>query len=453
MTGQVERLDAEHIDDRQCIGGHCFDGERSGAARAATEAAIVGGHDRELAAERIDLWPPALADDARALQQEYGGPFPGHGVMQADAIGIEKGHPADDDTLRTGHGTDACTIVGMIFGTPSDDLMPGAHNAIDVCLAIQPHERVALIADDASAGVAAALERALLDRGVEPDCVTIERVASRPIRTAPREVLEALDLADAGILCVQPQEGELPARMNIVSVVERRRIRYAHMVGVTPRIMREGMRADYRLVDRLSQQLCDRMHSAGRLSVRTDEGTDFSAIFDPALAWVKTSGLINPRYWSNLPAGEVFTTPASVDGTFVCNGTAGDYFNAKYGSLERTPLTLEIRGGRLVSAQCPNADLQRDFWTYCHTDANSDRVGELAFGTNLGLREMIGILLQDEKVPGVHIAFGDPYGSQTHADWASRTHVDVLTRSCDVWIDDQQVIAKGQYLLDEFTLN
>ena len=65
---------------------------------------------------------------------------------------------------------------------------------------------------------------------------------------------------------------------------------------------------------------------------------------------------------------------------------------------------------------------------------------------------MIGILLQDEKVPGVHIAFGDPYGSQTHADWKSRTHVDVLTRGCDVWIDDEQVIAEGQYLLDRFDL-
>ena len=106
---------------------------------------------------------------------------------------------------------------------------------------------------------------------------------------------------------------------------------------------------------------------------------------------------------------------------------------------------LEIRGGRLVDgALRPRAISSSDFWDYCHTDENSDRVGELAFGTNLGLREMIGILLQDEKVPGVHLAFGDPYGSQTHADWTSRTHVDVLTRDCDVWIDDEQVIAEGQ---------
>jgi aminopeptidase len=337
-----------------------------------------------------------------------------------------------------------------IYGSAAADLMPGAHNAIETCLAIQPGEQVALISDRASQEVAASLAQALADADAVADCLLLESITARPMPGAPRLVLDALERADAGILCVQPQEGELAARMGIVALVERRRIRYAHMVGVTPRIMREGMRADYRLVDRLSQELCERMHSARSLAVRTRGGTNFTATFDHALAWVKTSGLINPRYWSNLPAGEVFTTPASVDGVFVCDGTAGDYFNAKYGRLDETPLVLDIREGRLVGAHCDRADLQDDFWQYCHTDDNSNRVGELAFGTNIGLRDMIGILLQDEKVPGVHLAFGDPYGSQTHADWASRTHVDVLTRECDVWIDDEQVITGGRYLMEKF---
>jgi len=341
----------------------------------------------------------------------------------------------------------------MFFGSHPDELQPGARNAVEVCLGIQPGEHVALIADEASREVAASLLAALSDRGAVTQPLLIEAIAPRPMREAPAELLEALEHADAGILCVQPQEGELGARMAIVAVVERRRVRYAHMVGVTGRIMREGMRADYRQVDRLSQQIVDRMEHASSLMVKSAGGTDFRATFDHALAWVKTSGIINPRYWSNLPAGEVFTTPATVDGRFVCDGTAGDYFNAKYGELQAHPLVLEIRGGRLVSAECDHDALRQDFWRYAHTDANSDRVGELAFGTNLGLREMIGILLQDEKVPGVHIAFGDPYGSQTHADWKSRTHVDVLTRECDVWIDDEQVIERGQYLLDRFALS
>jgi aminopeptidase len=339
-----------------------------------------------------------------------------------------------------------------VFGVFREELEPGARNAVEVCLAIKRGERVALIADEASKEVAASIAAALEQAGATADHVLIEAVSSRPITDAPRQVLDALALCDAGILCVQPQEGELRARMAIVAAVERRQIRYAHMVGVTPEIMMQGMRADYRLVDRLSTRLCERMRTAHSLRVTTPFGTAVEATFDPELHWIKTSGLISTRYWSNLPAGEVFTTPASVDGVFVCNATAGDYFGPKYGDLSPTPLTLEIKGGRLVSAESERKELQDEFWRYCHTDRFSDRVGELAFGTNLALADMIGILLQDEKVPGVHLAFGDPYGSQTGADWKSSTHIDVLTRDCDVWIDDMQVIGRGRYHLDALGL-
>jgi aminopeptidase len=339
-----------------------------------------------------------------------------------------------------------------LFGPAPADLDAGARNAVEVCLAVTRSDRVALVADEASQQIAASLAAALDRIGVPWDGVLIERVAARPLTAAPAAVLEALEQADAGILCVQPLQGELGARMEIVATVERRRIRYAHMIGVTAQIMRQGMRADYRLVDELSQRICDRMRDARRLRVETPSGTSFGATFDPSLAWVKTSGLINPRYWSNLPAGEVFTTPDSVDGVFVCDGTAGDYFGSKYGDLRATPLTLEIAGGRLQAARCARADLEREFWDYCHTDSESNRVGELAFGTNVALAEMIGVLLQDEKVPGVHLAFGDPYGSQTGAPWKSRTHIDVLTRQCDVWIDDEQVIEGGRYRMDRFGL-
>ena len=73
-------------------------------------------------------------------------------------------------------------------------------------------------------------------------------------------------------------------RMAIVATVERRQIRYAHMVGVTPEIMKQGMRADYRLVDSLSTKLCERMRTAKTLRVQTPFGTKLHATFDPALA-------------------------------------------------------------------------------------------------------------------------------------------------------------------------
>jgi leucyl aminopeptidase (aminopeptidase T) len=350
-------------------------------------------------------------------------------------------------------GGECVKIFSMAtFGLPQPDLMPGAKNAVETCLSVKPGEHVALIADEASRSVAASLEAALDARHAPCTSLLLEDFGPRPMKVAPAPVLEALETADVGVMCMTPQPGELGARMAIVKIVERRQIRYAHMVGVTPEIMRQGMRADYNLVDRLSDRLRERMLRAQTLTVKTESGTTIAAHFDRGLDWVKTSGLISPRYWSNLPAGEVFTTPATVDGTFVCDATAGDHFNGKYGDLQSTPLTLKIANARLVEVHCDRKDLEQEFWDYCHTDENSDRVGELAFGTNLGLSEMIGILLQDEKFPGVHIAFGDPYGSQTHADWKSKTHVDVLTRRCDVWIDADQIISKGKYQLDHLGL-
>ncbi len=47
----------------------------------------------------------------------------------------------------------------MSFGTAANELMPGAKNAVEVCLSVRTSERVALIADEVSRDVAASLER------------------------------------------------------------------------------------------------------------------------------------------------------------------------------------------------------------------------------------------------------------------------------------------------------
>src|SRR5688572_10145727 len=108
----------------------------------------------------------------------------------------------------------------MYFGSAPDELLPGARNAIGTCLAVNAGERVALVADDASRPVAASLEHALAESGASADCLLIESVAARPMTAAPREILDALGRADVGILCVQPREGELAARMSIVNTIE-----------------------------------------------------------------------------------------------------------------------------------------------------------------------------------------------------------------------------------------
>src|ERR1700719_1097228 len=121
----------------------------------------------------------------------------------------------------------------MNFGAASPDLLPGAKNAVETCLSIKPGEHVALIADETSRAVAASLAAAM--ENVHATCtgLLLEDFGPRPIKSAPAPVLEALETADVGILCMTPQPGELGARMAIVKVVERRQIRYAQLIGVT----------------------------------------------------------------------------------------------------------------------------------------------------------------------------------------------------------------------------
>ena len=98
-------------------------------------------------------------------------------------------------------------------------------------------------------------------------------------------------------------------------------------------------------------------------------------------------------------------------------------------TCRQTPLTIQVKGNRLTEAQSDNKELEDEFWRYTHTDENSDRVGEFAIGTNIGLHGVIGNILQDEKLPGIHIAFGNPYGAHTGAQWYSSTHIDVVGRA------------------------
>ena len=328
------------------------------------------------------------------------------------------------------------------------ELTPGARNAVNVCLRIQPGEKVTVVTDEATREIAASLVHEVENVGATYRAWVLEEVAPRPLGDLPSEIVDDLETSQVSIFAVQAQANELRSRMQMTDVVNRRRIRHAHMVNINHQIMLEGMRADFLKVDRISTKVVDLVRRAKQIRARTAAGTDLTADLNPKYHWLKTSGIISPEKWGNLPGGEVFTTPGEVNGTFVIDGVVGDWLCAKFGSLRDNPLTIRVKGNRLIEAHSSNQQLRDDFWSYTHTDENSDLVGEFAIGTNVELKDVIGQILQDEKFPGVHIAFGNPYGAHTGAQWYSSTHIDVVGRNFDIWVDSQQIMRQGQFLLE-----
>src|ERR1035441_10435652 len=132
--------------------------------------------------------------------------------------------------------------------------------------------------------------------------------------------------------------------------------------------MLEGMRADFNRVDARSKKVMEIVTRAKQVQAKNPAGSDLVADLNPNYKWIKTSGIISPDKWGNLPGGEIFTPPGEVNGTYVVDGVVGDYLCEKYPDLQRQPLTIHIKCNRLAEVFSENKELEQEFWAYTHTD-------------------------------------------------------------------------------------
>src|ERR1700686_1622323 len=116
------------------------------------------------------------------------------------------------------------------------ELTPGARNAVKVCLRIHPSEKVTVITDDATREIAASVVHELEILGAPYRAWILEELAPRPRTDLPREIVDDLETSQVSIFAVQAQANELRSRMEMTDVVNRRKIRHAHMVNINRQI-------------------------------------------------------------------------------------------------------------------------------------------------------------------------------------------------------------------------
>ena len=327
----------------------------------------------------------------------------------------------------------------------------GVKQAVENCLKVKAGEKVLIITDAETVEIGSAIKTAIEKITAAVQFFLMEDFGERPI-DYPQVIDDAIKAADVSVYAAQGAEGELQSfrRFMLKAIEANTRLRHAHMIGITPEIMKDGMCSDYEEIQRISRLVYEKVKKAAKIRVVTERGNNFVAEFRPRLKWLISDGDITHGHWMNLPDGEVFTCPFAVDGTVIIDGCLGDYFTQQYGSLENTPIIAEVQNGRVIkeSIRCDNKQLRKEFTRYLfETDDNSSRIGEFAIGTNTGLTELIYNLLQDEKFPGVHIAFGSPLPGKTGAKWDSKAHVDGVIINPTIEVDGEMIMDKGQFRL------
>src|SRR5258707_4527963 len=112
------------------------------------------------------------------------------------------------------------------------ELIPGARNAINVCLRLKPEERITIITDTATREIAAALQTEVEKVGSEYSLFVLEHHARRPLQFMPEAILEDLATSQVSIFAAQSQTGELGSRIQMTTVVNNYGLRHGHMVNI-----------------------------------------------------------------------------------------------------------------------------------------------------------------------------------------------------------------------------
>jgi leucyl aminopeptidase (aminopeptidase T) len=330
------------------------------------------------------------------------------------------------------------------------ELLEGARNALRVCMGVTPTDRVLILTDNDTALVGEALLIESLAIHAVTEAIRLEQYGNRPFAELPGAIRARLNsfLPSVTFLAVSAKPGEFPMRDQFADEAQvKLRARHAHMPNVSPAIMREGMRVDYEMVSRITSAVHDKVQNARHILVRSARGSEIHGRFSGTFKWIPFGGLYHkPGDWGNLPEGEVFTCPDSVDGVLAAD-VVGDYFAPKYGVLQ-SPVTISFEKGYAHDIECADKKLEEELSAYLDSQENGRRVGEFAIGTNIGVRALRGNILQDEKIPGLHIGIGDPLGVATGADWHCRTHVDLVPSSCTIFVDGDAIMEDGRFTLD-----
>ncbi|EMA67624.1 aminopeptidase (leucyl aminopeptidase, aminopeptidase T) 1 [Halorubrum aidingense JCM 13560] len=310
----------------------------------------------------------------------------------------------------------------------SSDLSEAADTAIGQCLNVAAGETVVVVTDDKRAPIGEALYAAATE--VTNDATILryppaEQHGAEP----PAPVAAAMTESDVFLAPTTKSLSHTRARGAACDTGARG----ATLPGITEDVFTTGLDADYAAIDAACDEVLAQVGDADEIRVTTPEGTDVTfGIGDRE--WLADTGMVHePGQFSNLPAGEVFVAPETATGTFVVDGTM-----MPHGLLDDGhELTFEVADGQVttISDDAIRADVEAAAESVGDAAYN---LAELGIGTNVGVGELVGSVLLDEKAGGtVHIAIGDNAGIGGETD--APIHLDGILRHPTVFAGGEEI--------------
>jgi leucyl aminopeptidase (aminopeptidase T) len=308
------------------------------------------------------------------------------------------------------------------------DLAAPAETAIHQCLALDAGESCSVVTDENRRAVGEALYEAAA--AATDDVAIVEYpVGDQHGEEPPSPVATAMAAADVFLAPTTTSLSHTTARKDACEAGARG----ATLPGITEAVFATGLDADYQSIAAECEAVLAQVADAEAVRVTTDAGTDIS--FEPGdREWLDDTGLVHDAGdFSNLPAGEVFVSPETADGTYVVDGTMMPQGRLADGET----LTFEVTDGQVTRI---SDDDVRGMVEEAAEDVGDAayNLAELGIGTNLAVDSLVGSVLLDEKAAGtVHVALGDDHS--IGGDVEAPIHLDGIVRDPTVYADGAEV--------------
>ena len=188
-------------------------------------------------------------------------------------------------------------------------------------------------------------------------------------------------------------------------------------------------------LNNINAGLLGSLRTSEQFKVRTSSGSELDITLDPArYRWVSNRGIPREGGIVFLPAGEVATYPVGMDGVLVADGAFNSTAYTKLDArLQEHPVVFEIENGHMVNYRCDNPSVMK-LIERCLRLPNASQVGELGFGTNVGIERFISLNSHlNERFPGLHIGFGQSNQEKGIVPYCD-VHVDFIASDCVIEI-------------------
>ncbi|MFA1610225.1 aminopeptidase [Halobellus rubicundus] len=310
----------------------------------------------------------------------------------------------------------------------NDGLAAAATTAVEQCMALGESESCVVVTDDERRPIGEALYEAA--SAVTGDAVILQYPpGAQHGEEPPGPVADAMAGADVFLAPTTKSISHTRARGNACEAGARG----ATLPGITEDVFLTGLDADYDAIAEHCREVLAQIEDAEEIRVTAPAGTDIT--FEPGgREWNTDTGIVHePGDFSNLPAGEVFVSPTNANGTYVVDGTMRPHGRLDDGA----ELRFEVEDGYVT--EISDDEIRAQVETAAEeVGRDAYNLAELGIGTNVGVTELVGSVLLDEKAAGtVHVAIGDDAGIGGDTD--APLHLDGIIREPTVFADGEVV--------------